>query len=138
MNVLNASNNLVVVLFVIGSPLLQAADKEPSSLGLMDVGAVWRLVLSLAVLVVLIPAVVWGMKRLQKVQHKFSRSQIKVIESQHLGPKERLVLVEIENKRLLLGATSQQITVLCELGPSSRFADALAQAQQSEEKSGMS
>ena len=43
--------------------------------------------------------------------HK-SLSGMKVIASLNLGPKERLVVVEIQNQQLLLGVSGQQITLL--------------------------
>jgi flagellar protein FliO/FliZ len=40
---------------------------------------------------------------------------IKVIESQSLGAKEKLVIVEIQNQQYLLGVTSQAINQICQL-----------------------
>lgn len=40
---------------------------------------------------------------------------LKVITSLHLGPKERLVVVEVNKKQLLLGVTAHNISVLQEL-----------------------
>ena len=40
---------------------------------------------------------------------------IKVLETQRLGAKERLVIVEVQQQQLLLGVTSQNITQLVEL-----------------------
>ncbi|MCW8878790.1 MAG: flagellar biosynthetic protein FliO [Kangiellaceae bacterium] len=40
---------------------------------------------------------------------------IKVLESQRLGAKERLVIVEVQGQQLLLGVTPQSITQLAEL-----------------------
>lgn len=41
-----------------------------------------------------------------------SVSEMKVITSLSLGPKERLVVVEVQNQQLLLGVSAQQITLL--------------------------
>ena len=41
-----------------------------------------------------------------------SVSGMKVITSLSLGPKERLVVVEVQNQQLLLGVSAQQITLL--------------------------
>ena len=40
---------------------------------------------------------------------------IKVLETQRLGAKERLIIVEVQDQQLLLGVTSQNITQLTEL-----------------------
>ena len=102
---------------------------ESASVSIMDASSIWRLSLSLLLLVLIIPALLWGLKRLQRVQHKFSRSKIQVVESQAVGAKERVLIVEVEGKRLLLGVTSQQISVLTDLKPySGGFADELQKA----------
>lgn len=117
------------IIFVALSPLLalisQSAWSAGSSVGqFADSSAVWRLVLALLLLVVLIPLVLWGLKKLQGLQHKFVKSDIAVIATQTVGPKERLLLVEVAGKRLLLGATAHQITCLKEFDrPGEQFAE---------------
>lgn len=79
-----------------------------------DASSIWRLFLALAFLIALIPLVIWGLKRLQGLQHKLSKSDIQIIASQSIGTKEKLILVEVQGKRLLLGATAHNITCLNE------------------------
>ncbi|WP_197464533.1 flagellar biosynthetic protein FliO [Marinomonas aquimarina] len=79
-----------------------------------DASSIWRLFLALAFLMILIPLVIWGLKRLQGLQHKLSKSEIQIIASQSIGTKEKLILVEVQGKRLLLGSTPQSITCLNE------------------------
>lgn len=89
-----------------------------------DTSSIWRLFLALGLLIALIPLVIWGLKRLQGLQHKLSKSEITLVSTQSVGPKERLLLVEVDGRRLLLGATSQSITCLKELnGSGGQFAD---------------
>ncbi len=96
--------------------------------------SIWRLFLALGFLLALIPLVIWGLKKLQGLQYKLSKSEIQVIAAHPITAKERLLLVEVDGRRLLLGATSQQITCLKELGRSdASFAD-LMDEQLSDEK----
>ncbi len=58
--------------------------------------------------VIVISAII--LKRFQGVQQSFNG--LKIITSLHLGSKEKLVVVQSGDKQLLLGVTSQQITLL--------------------------
>ncbi|MBJ7549250.1 flagellar biosynthetic protein FliO [Marinomonas ostreistagni] len=93
-----------------------SVQSEPFSGGvkLAEASSVWRLFFALAFLLVLIPAVIWGLKRLQGLQHKLSKSEIQIIASQSIGAKEKLLLVEVQGKRMLIGATASSITRLRE------------------------
>lgn len=96
--------------------------------------SIWRLFLALGLLIALIPLVIWGLKRLQGLQYKLSKSDIRVVAAHPITAKERLLLVEVDGRRLLLGATSHQITCLKELGRTdSEFADLMTE-QLSDEK----
>lgn len=88
---------------------------EPAGMGeMLETSSVWRLFLALGFLIALIPLVIWGLKRVQGLQNKLSKSDIRVLASQSVGTKERLLLVEVQNQRFLLGATAQNITCLKE------------------------
>ncbi|WP_231872630.1 flagellar biosynthetic protein FliO [Marinomonas gallaica] len=79
-----------------------------------DTSSIWRLFFALAFLIALIPLVIWGLKRLQGLQLKLSKSEIQILASQSIGTKEKLILVEVQGKRMLLGATANSITCLSE------------------------
>jgi len=68
------------------------------------------MILSLLMVVVLIIACAMVLKKFQVTQQNVSG--LKIITSLSLGTKERLVVVQVADKQLLLGVTSQQITVL--------------------------
>lgn len=79
----------------------------------MTTSSVWRMFLSLALVVAIIPLALFGIKKLQGVQHKFNRSTpIKIVTVQALGAKEKLMVVEVEQERLLLGVTNHSISLL--------------------------
>lgn len=71
---------------------------------------VLSVLISLLAVLALIVACAFLLKRFQPMQKNLAG--MKIISSLHLGSKERLVVVEIDNKQLLLGVTAQQITHL--------------------------
>ncbi|TBR43169.1 flagellar biosynthetic protein FliO [Marinomonas agarivorans] len=74
--------------------------------------SVWKLLLSLVFVVALVPIVLFGLKKLQGLQHKYGKTPIQIVSVQPLGTKEKLVVVEVEQQRLLLGVTGQNIALL--------------------------
>ena len=89
------------------------------------VSNIWQVALAL----VLIVAVVYGLgyvaRRLPGMGGGLSGSaekNIKVLESTYLGPKERLVMVEVAGQKLLLAINPQAITKITEV-TGSVFAD---------------
>lgn len=59
----------------------------------------------------LIMGMAWLARKLRARVPGFA-GQLNVVESTALGPRERLCIVEVDGKRLLLGVTQQSITVL--------------------------
>jgi flagellar protein FliO/FliZ len=95
---------ITLVLF----PLVaRAAEEVPAALRFFNNA------LFLAVIAVLGLAVWWLRRRLQPGASRGSGA--KVIPVAMLGTRERIALVEFEGRRLLVGITPQQITMLCEL-----------------------
>lgn len=66
------------------------------------------------VLILLIIAVMAWLARRAGFAQRFPKGNqvLSVVSSQTLGQRERLIVVEMENKRLLLGVTSAQISCL--------------------------
>lgn len=73
----------------------------------MDAGS---MILSLLMVLGLIFVSAWVLKRFNIVQQ--GGSQLKVVTSLSLGAKERVIVVQVGEKQLLLGVTAQNITVL--------------------------
>lgn len=85
------------------------------AVGVQDMSAtssIWKVVVSLVFVVAFIPACLWLMKRFQFAQMKLGQSDIKVINVQSLGAKEKLMLVEVEGERILIGVTAHSISHL--------------------------
>ncbi|WP_249344344.1 flagellar biosynthetic protein FliO [Marinomonas sp. CT5] len=74
--------------------------------------SIWKVVVSLIFVIAFIPACLWLMKRFQFAQMKLGQSDIKVVNVQSLGAKEKLMLVEVEGERLLIGVTAHSISHL--------------------------
>lgn len=72
---------------------------------------VWEVALGLLIVVAAILAVGWMMRRLYPGAMSASQ-QMKVIAALPLGPRERLLLVDVAGTQLLLGVTAQQINQL--------------------------
>ena len=69
---------------------------------------------SVLVCVLAVVAVSISRKVLPKLTN-LQGKQIKVVETVHLGSRKTLHLIEVENRRLLIGSSSEQITKLAEL-----------------------
>jgi len=54
-------------------------------------------------------------KSLQNKKNIFGTRSIQIIEATSVGTREKIILVDVGNKRLVLGVTSQNINVLTEL-----------------------
>jgi flagellar protein FliO/FliZ len=65
----------------------------------------------------LIPAVLWLIKRFQQSLPHPRHRLLTLVGGLPLGPRERVVIVETEGRRWMIGVTSQNISVLAELKP---------------------
>ncbi|HAT8031701.1 TPA: flagellar type III secretion system protein FliO [Citrobacter rodentium] len=72
---------------------------------------------ALAGIIILILAAGWLIKRLGFAPKSGSARGLKVSASTSLGPRERVVIVDVEDARLVLGVTASQIAVLHTLPP---------------------
>jgi flagellar protein FliO/FliZ len=73
----------------------------------------WSLLMLLLVLA-LIPASLWALKRVQSVRPGGAARQLELLAQLQLGPRERVLLVRVQERVLVLGATGQQISLLGE------------------------
>ncbi|WP_341516460.1 flagellar biosynthetic protein FliO [Citrobacter gillenii] len=74
-------------------------------------------------IILLILAAAWVIKRLGFSPKGAGTRGLKVTASTSLGPRERVVIVEVEDARLVLGVTASQINVLHTLPPTSVVPD---------------
>lgn len=94
------------------APVTVAHANEPMTSPLIQVSG------ALLGIIVLILAAAWVVKRVLPgtVQGR-SSSALKVSASASLGARERVVIVNVEDARLVLGVTAQQVTLLHTLPP---------------------
>ncbi len=85
-------------------------------------GSLLTVILGLAVVLGMIVAVAWLFKRLSGGVLGMS-SRVRVMGGAMVGPKERVVIVEVEGEWLVLGVTAQQVNLLNKL-PKPETADA--------------
>lgn len=90
-------------------PIAQAATAPPVGSGLG--GQLTQLVLGLLLVVGLIFVLAWLMRRVQNVGPG-NGQVIELIGSRALGPRDRLVLVQVGEEQILLGLTPGRITPL--------------------------
>lgn len=82
----------------------------------------WSL-LMLLVVIALIPLALSALKRLQTFRPGGGAHRLEVSAQLALGTRERLVMVRVDDRMLVLGVTPQQITLLSEseTGPAAAF-----------------
>ena len=90
------------------TPAAQAATPlATSNIG----GQLVQLLLGLLLVIGLIFVLAWVMRRVQQIGPR-SGQVIKLVASQALGPRDRLLLVEVGGEQLLLGLSAGRITPL--------------------------
>lgn len=82
----------------------------------MTEAALLRLAFSLVLIVLLLLALAWLARRSKWLQGT-RQSGVKVLAMQNLGSRGSLAIVEVQDARLVLGVTAQQITLLHTLPP---------------------
>ncbi|NBB13623.1 flagellar biosynthetic protein FliO [Pseudomonas sp. SLFW] len=88
-----------------------AAPQVSSALGSGVAGQLTQLVLGLLLVVGLIFVLAWLMRRVQRAGPA-GNQVIELVGSRALGPRDRLVLVQIGNEQVLLGVSPGSITAL--------------------------
>lgn len=108
--------------------LLQSAPVLAASPLTQDVSAVKSWLIS-SLLVIVVGAVVFVLARKKQLSAFRLGGQIQVLSTLSLGMKEKLILVQVEEQRFLLGVTPQQITLISALDQSSATGEAPTFAQ---------
>ena len=103
----------------------KAALQVGSALTPLNSGQLGQMVLGLAVVLGLIGAAAWFLRRHPRLRG--AEGAIKVVGGPPLGARERLLLVEVEGERLLLGVAPGRVQTLHRCEPS--FSASLAQAK---------
>jgi flagellar protein FliO/FliZ len=88
----------------------QSAAPPPTDLG----GSVVQLVLGLAVVIALLFASLWLLKRLSAPRGE-AAGLIRVVAGTAVGPRERVVILEVGGTWMVLGVAPGQVTALAEI-----------------------
>ncbi|MBD9425789.1 flagellar biosynthetic protein FliO [Pseudomonas sp. PDM15] len=89
-----------------------AAKAVTTPMASSDIGSqLAQLLLGLLLVIGLIFALAWVMRRVQQIGPRGNQA-IKLIASQALGPRDRLLLVQVGSEQVLLGLTAGRITPL--------------------------
>jgi flagellar protein FliO/FliZ len=90
----------------------EPAAKVTTPMAGSDVGGqLVQLLLGLLLVIGLIFALAWLMRRVQQIGPR-SNQAIKLVASQALGPRDRLLLVQVGGEQILLGISAGRITPL--------------------------
>lgn len=114
-NMLNISKRVMVVVLLLPffSQSIHAAETkavtEPVS-----VGSVLQMSLGLLFVVLLIFMISWLVKRVSGFS-VYSNPHLKIISGLHVGQKEKILLLQVSDKQVLVGVTPYSIRTLCEL-----------------------
>lgn len=84
---------------------------------MQDAPSVWPAIGAFVAVVALIPLALWMLKRVQAGPAGAARL-VNLAGGLTLGPRERVVVVEADGRRWLLGVTGQSISLIAELDPS--------------------
>jgi len=86
----------------------------------------WRMLSALAVVLAVLGALAWVMRR--GVHARRKTGALGVESALALGDRRSLVILSVEGRRLLLGLSPGQISMVAELQPRATFDEALARA----------
>ncbi|MEA3402466.1 MAG: flagellar biosynthetic protein FliO [Armatimonadota bacterium] len=99
-------------------PAVALAQDDAGVAGRSPWALLGQALLSLAVVVAVIYLVYFGLRRLSdRGLGMEAEGPMRVVQARHLGGDRWLYLVEIDGRRLVIGATSAQLSRIAELGP---------------------
>ena len=104
--------NRLLILMLTTSPILVQAQEKTVEVGKhanVNIDS-FSMILSLLMVLLLIFAAAWILKKFNVVNKSVSGMQ--VVSSLSLGTKERLVVVQVADEQLLLGVSGQQVSLI--------------------------
>lgn len=108
--------------FAAGSAWAQAAEipakfadpGKAAALPSSAVSSMGQVTVALVIVLAILFVAAWGMRRF-KLFNRAGQGALEVVQGINLGPKERAVLIKIDNRRLLLGVAPGCVNLLAEL-----------------------
>ncbi|VAW66773.1 hypothetical protein MNBD_GAMMA08-1664 [hydrothermal vent metagenome] len=108
--------NRIIVLFLL-FPISAFAEKEiikPASAEAFSMMGALNMAMGLIVVIALILGLAWVLKKYGRLPNN-NLVEMKVLGGLSLGTREKALLIEVDNKRLLVGVTPGHIQTLCML-----------------------
>jgi flagellar protein FliO/FliZ len=72
----------------------------------------FKMLASLVLVFGLMGLLLWALRRMQQKMQTTGHGQIKLVDNLHLGPRQKIALIEVDNQRLVVGINGQQMTAL--------------------------
>ena len=105
---------VVIFLFPFFSALANTTDSSKPAVEPVSVSNILQIFLWLAIVVSVIVFLTWMIKKVSGINANLSGT-IKVVSGVHVGQREKIALVQVGEKQILVGITSTAITKLHEL-----------------------
>lgn len=106
----------VGVIIILGIAMFLLLPQESPTTGdasyINSTGLAFSIFLKLGVVVLLIAGLAIILRRMQTKVQGIKTKQVEVLETVHLSPHRTLYLLNIENKKILIGATDQSMNTL--------------------------
>ena len=106
---------LAFVFLALAAPFAQAMASAPAAAAAPSSSAFMQLiqvVLALVFVLALIVSAAWAMRKFSLVPGSVGGNRLRVVSGAMVGPKERVVIVEMDNTWLVVGVTSQSVNLL--------------------------
>lgn len=100
---------------VLAEPGKFADPNAVSALPVSGVSSVGYVTIALAVVLALIYAAAWLLRRLKSF-NGISKSSLTVVEAVSVGAKERVVLIRVKDRQVLLGVAPGRVNMLVDIG----------------------
>lgn len=101
-------------LFLAYSALSVAADAQPAAVPPTPVSSILQMFFGLGLVLLLIAGAAWVLKRFSNSQFGMS-SDVKVVSAVAVGPKERVVLIDVGATRIVLGVAPGLVNKIMEM-----------------------
>lgn len=105
---------IVSLMLVLPQSLYAAAEEKAMPVDPLSASSIANMFMGLGLVLALIFLMAWVARRMGGMQLSGSQ-KIRLLGGLSLGPREKVVLIQVENKRLLLGVAQGQVNTLHEL-----------------------
>lgn len=113
-------NAKATVCCAVGGLLLAATSMAQASGASADAASgLLQMIMSLLIVLAIIAAIAWGIKRMGGIRGS-SNAAVQIIGAGSVGPRERVVLVEVAGQWLVLGIAQGSVNLLATLPPQER------------------